>query len=104
MYTNDYSVTWIKKCAKKDIELRSSSPQGETTRPDNRVTPGESRKITVAMPSDGWLKFCAGRNGMNIECKKKTTDPGYSGYTYTVTYGNSNPFSHRKLLIKVGLQ
>jgi hypothetical protein len=56
------------------------------------------------MPSDGWLKFCAGRNGTNIECKKQTIDPEYSGYTYTVTFDDSNPFSGSKLLIKVGMQ
>ena len=77
-------------------------PQGGKCSTDNKLTPGQSRTITVSIPSDGFLKFCAGRNGKEIECKKQGIDPGYSGYTYTVIFDESNPF--KKLLIYTGLK
>jgi hypothetical protein len=77
-------------------------PKGETTRPDNRLTPGQSRQTTVAVSSDGFLNFCAGRNGADIVCVKKGIDPNYSGYTYTVIFDESNPYD--KLRITTGLK
>ncbi len=77
-------------------------PQGGKCSPDNKLTPKQSRTITVSVPSDGFLKFCAGRNGKEIECKKQGIDPGNSGYTYTVIFDESNPF--KKLLIYTGLK
>jgi hypothetical protein len=77
-------------------------PKGETTKPDNRLTPGQSRQTTVAVSSDGFLNFCAGRNGADIACAKKGADPNYSGYTYTVIFDESNPYE--KLMITTGLR
>ena len=77
-------------------------PQGGKCSPDNKLAPGQGRTITIPMPSDGILKFCAGRNGKDIECKKQGIDPGYSGYTYTVIFDEKNPFN--RLLIHTGLK
>jgi hypothetical protein len=92
------SVT-LKNASNQNVHIY---PKGETTRPDNRLTPGQSRQTTVAVSSDGFLNFCAGRNGADIACVKKGADPNYSGYKYTVIFDESNP--HEKLMITTGLQ
>jgi hypothetical protein len=77
-------------------------PKGNSMGPENQFAPGESRKVTAVVSSQGWLEFCAGRNGKTITCAREGADPEDRGRTYTVTFDESNPF--RQLMITAGLR
>jgi hypothetical protein len=77
-------------------------PEGDSPSPNNRITPGETRTINIPAPTDGFLRFCAGRNGQTIQCNKKAIDPNDQSRTYTVIFDEANPFN--KVIIQTGLK
>lgn len=77
-------------------------PEGDFPSPNNRITPGETRTVNIPIPSDGFLRFCAGRNGQTIQCNKKAMDPNDQSRTYTVIFDETNPFN--KVIIQTGLR
>ena len=77
-------------------------PERSSPSPNNRITPGETRTINIPVPTDGFLRFCAGRDGRTIQCSKKGIDPSNEGYSYTVVFDESNPYN--KVVIQTGLR
>jgi hypothetical protein len=75
--------------------------KGGSPSPSNRLTPGQRVTVSAKIKS-GWIEFCAGRSGKDIECAKKGVDADYAGYTYTVKFDESNPYN--KVLITKGLK
>ncbi len=95
---NSMTIT-LKNVSRENVHIFQ---KGESFSPNNRITPGGSRKITITSPSNGWLEFCAGRNGQIISCEKKGIDPKDTSRVYTVIFDESNPY--KKLLISTGLR
>jgi hypothetical protein len=95
---NNITIT-LKNTSRENVHIFQ---KGQSFSPNNRMTPGESRKLTITTPSNGWLEFCAGRNGQIISCEKKGIDPGDTSRVYTVIFDESNPY--KKLLIQTGLR
>jgi hypothetical protein len=74
------------------VTLRNASQEnvhivqkGNSYDPANRLTPGQSRQVSVMLPSDGFLEFCAGRGGQTIACcgRSVTADDKDKGFTVT---------------------
>jgi len=76
-------------------------PEGGSPSPNNRITPGETRTINIPAPTDGFLRFCAGRDGQTIQCNKKAIDPNDQSRTYTVIFDEANPFN--KVIIETAM-
>jgi hypothetical protein len=76
--------------------------EGETFGPDNRLAPGEKRRMMVIMKSDGSVTFKAGRNGQVMATKTWRGNPGDSSRVPVVVFDESNPFE--KLIITTGLR
>jgi len=76
--------------------------EGETFGPDNRLAPGEKRRMMVIMKSDGSVTFKAGRNGQVMATKTWRGNPGDASRVPVVVFDESNPFE--KLIITTGLR
>jgi tetratricopeptide (TPR) repeat protein len=76
--------------------------EGETFGPDNRLAPGEKRRMMVIMKSDGSVTFKAGRNGQVMATKTWRGIPGDSSRVPVVVFDESNPFD--KLIVTTGLR
>ena len=75
---------------------------GETFGPGNRLAPGEKRKVTVTMKSDGSVTFKAGRNGQVLATKTWRGTPGDSSRVPVVVFDDTNPYD--KLTATTGLR
>ena len=75
---------------------------GETFGPGNRLAPGEKRKVTVTMKSDGAVTFKAGRNGQVLATKTWRGTPGDSSRVPVVVFDDTNPYD--KLTATTGLR
>jgi hypothetical protein len=76
--------------------------EGETFGPDNRLTPGEKRRVMVVMKPDGSVTFKAVRNGQVLATKTWRGNPGDSSRVPVVIFDDTNPFD--KLTISTGLR
>jgi hypothetical protein len=76
--------------------------EGESFGPANRFAPGESRKVSVAMPASGSITFKAGRDGTVMATKRWTGDTNSPGRVPVVIFDDTNPFE--KLTIATGLR
>ncbi len=82
---------------------------GEDFGPENRVGPGETRRVRVAIPADaertGRIKFVAGRNGQVIATGMWDYDPSAPSRYPVVTFPDEdNPFAKGKLVVTTGLR
>lgn len=84
----------VRNASKENVYLVQ---KGGSYGPANRLAPGQTRDISVIVPPNGMLEFCAGRNGQMTQCNKTGVDPSDRGGQYTVTFDESNPF--KKVLI-----
>ena len=75
---------------------------GESFGPANRFAPGESRKVSVAMPANGSITFKAGRDGQVMATKRWTGDPSSTNRIPVVIFDDTNPYD--KLIITTGLR
>lgn len=72
--------------------------EGETFGPNNRLTPGETRRVSLRMTPDGRIKFIAGRGGQVLATKVWNGDPSdTSRYPKVIFSGN-------QLLVTTGLR
>jgi hypothetical protein len=76
--------------------------EGESFGTANRFTPGESRKVSVAMPANGSITFKAGRDGTVMATKRWTGDPSSTNRVPVVIFDDTNPYE--RLLITTGLR
>jgi hypothetical protein len=76
--------------------------EGESFGPQNRLTPGEKRKVAVAMKDDGSVVFKAGRNGQVMATKTWRVNPGDASRVPVVVFDDTNPFD--KLTVTTGIR
>jgi len=76
--------------------------EGETFSPANRLAPGEKRKVTVRLGSDGGVTFKAGRSGKVLATARWKGGGGHAGRVPVVTFDDSNPFG--MLSVTTGLR
>jgi len=82
---------------------------GEAFGPENRIGPGETRRVRVTIPADaersGRIKFVAGRNGQVIATGMWDYDPSAPSRYPVVTFPDEdNPFAKGKLVVTTGLR
>jgi hypothetical protein len=82
---------------------------GEDFGPENRIGPGETRRVRVTIPADaersGRIKFVAGRNGQVIATGMWDYDPSAPSRYPVVTFPDEdNPFAKGKLVVTTGLR
>jgi tetratricopeptide (TPR) repeat protein len=73
--------------------------QGQTFGPDNKLAPGETRRVNVRMTPDGRIKFVAGRNGQVLATRIWDGDPSDTNRFPRVTFNASG-----QLLVVTGLR
>ena len=76
--------------------------EGESFGTANRFAPGESRKVSVAMPANGSITFKAGRDGQVMATKRWTGDASSTNRVPVVIFDDTNPYE--RLLIMTGLR
>ncbi len=73
--------------------------QGQTFGPDNKLAPGETRRVNVRMTADGRIKFIAGRNGQVLATRIWDGDPSDTNRFPRVTFNAGG-----QLLVTTGLR
>ncbi|MBI4537662.1 MAG: hypothetical protein HY712_06870 [candidate division NC10 bacterium] len=76
--------------------------EGESFGPENRIAPGETRSVRVAIPQGGRITFKAGRDGSTLASKTWQGDPGSPNRVPVVIFDDSNPSD--KLIVSTGLR